>query len=65
VVLDFYIDTEGRPRMPVVLSAAHDVYAIAAMEALLQWRFAPPTRQGRPAIVRATQQFSFAARSPR
>jgi hypothetical protein len=48
--------------MPVVVSAAHDVYAIAAMEALLQWRFVPPRRQGRPAIVRATQQFTFAVR---
>jgi outer membrane biosynthesis protein TonB len=59
VVIDFYIDTEGRPRMPVVQRATHDVYAIAAIDALAQWRFVPPTRLGRPAIVRATQQFTF------
>jgi len=62
VVIDFYIDTEGRPRMPVVVSAAHEVYANAAIDALAQWRFAPPTRQGRPTIVRATQLFSFSER---
>jgi outer membrane biosynthesis protein TonB len=59
VLVDFYIDSEGRPRMPVVLRAAHEVYALAAIEALLQWRFTPPTRQGQPVIARATQLFSF------
>jgi hypothetical protein len=58
-VIDFYIDMEGRPRMPVVLRAAHESYGIAAADALMQWRFAPPTRQGRPMIVRATQLFTF------
>jgi hypothetical protein len=64
VVIDFYIDMEGTPRMPVVLRAPHERYASAAASALLQWRFNPPTRQGQPMIVRATQQFSFAERTP-
>jgi hypothetical protein len=59
VVIDFYIDMEGRPRMPVVLRAAHELYAIAALDALMLWQFKPPLRQGRPMIVRATQQFAF------
>jgi hypothetical protein len=65
VLIDFYIDTEGRPRMPVVLRAAHELYALAAVDALLQWRFVPPRHQGRPRIVRATQLFSFAEPGPR
>jgi outer membrane biosynthesis protein TonB len=64
VLIDFYIDREGRPRMPVVLRAAHEIYAIAAVDALMQWRFNPPARQGRPVIVRATQLFNFSERSP-
>jgi hypothetical protein len=63
-VIDFYIDMEGRPRMPVVLRAAHELYASAAVDALLQWRFAPPSRHGRPVIVRATQVFAFSEPSP-
>ena len=59
VLLDFFIDMEGRPRMPVVQRAAHELYAIAAIDALLQWQFTPPTRHGQPTIVRATQQFRF------
>ena len=64
VVIDFYIDMEGRPRLPVVLRAPHELYASAAAEALMQWQFNPPSRQGQPMIVRATQQFSFPELSP-
>jgi TonB family protein len=59
VVLDFFVDETGRPRMPVVLSAASDQHALAAMEALEHWRFAPPKRGGRPVIVHAKQEFQF------
>jgi len=57
--VDFYIDGEGRPRMPVVVRASHEVLGAAAATALAEWRFAPPTRAGRPVVVRATQQFTF------
>jgi TonB family protein len=57
--VDFFIDGEGRPRMPVVTRASHEVFGAAAATALAQWRFAPPTRAGRPVIVRATQQYTF------
>jgi outer membrane biosynthesis protein TonB len=62
VLIDFYIDPEGRPRMPVVLRAPHELYAGAAVAALIQWRFNPPSSRGRPVIVRATQWFAFAER---
>lgn len=64
VLIDFYIDMEGRPRMPVVLRAAQEVYAIAAVDALMRWQFSPPLSRGRPRIVRATQQFAFSERNP-
>lgn len=59
VQVDFYIDGDGRPRMPVVLRATREEFAVAAIEALLQWRFAPPTRAGRPVAVRVVQEFRF------
>ena len=62
-VIDFYVDSEGRPRMPVVLRASHELYAIAAIEALLQWRFTPPRQGGLPRLVRATQAFAFTERT--
>lgn len=59
VKLDYYIDGEGRPRMPVVVGATHEAFAHAAVDALLQWRYAAPTRQGRPVLVRVVQEFVF------
>jgi TonB family protein len=58
--VDFYIDAAGRPRMPVVTRATHELFGAAAVEALEQWRFAPPTRDGEPVIVRVVQEFVFA-----
>jgi TonB family protein len=63
VLVDFYIDEAGQPRMPVVLDSTHEAYAQAAVEALSQWRFAPPTRHGTPVAVRVQQRFVFSAGS--
>jgi len=59
VILDYLIDETGRPRMPVVLEATRDGFAVEAVDALSQWRFAPPTRDGRPVAVQVRQQFIF------
>jgi len=58
-LIDFYIDAEGRPRMPVAMRATHVEFAAAAAEALMQWRFEPPTQGGRPIAVRMVQEFIF------
>jgi TonB family protein len=60
VVLDFYVDDTGRPRMPVVVTANEKLFAVAAIEALQEWRFSPPTQAGRPVAVRVQQEFVFA-----
>lgn len=59
VVVDFYIDEKGVPRMPVVVESPHDVFSQAAVGALTQWRFTAPTRGGKPVAVRVRQQFIF------
>jgi TonB family protein len=59
VVLDYLVDETGRPRMPVVVEATRDGFALEAVDALNQWRFAPPTRAGRPVAVQVRQQFVF------
>jgi TonB family protein len=58
-VLDFVIDETGRPRMPVLVSAAHEEFASQAADALSQWRFTPPTRRGKPVAVQVRQEFLF------
>lgn len=65
VVLDYYIDEQGRPRMPVVVASDDSAFAEAAVEALLEWRYFPPTRRGAPVIIRVQQAFDFAEIPPR
>lgn len=62
VVVDFYIDETGRPRMPVVTDA-QDQQAAAAVDALMQWRYTVPTKAGAPVSVRAKQSFVFTKNS--
>jgi TonB family protein len=60
VVVSFYIDEEGRVRMPAVdREYADDLYAAASVAAVEQWRFEPPLRKGKPVLVSAQQEFNF------
>jgi TonB family protein len=60
VTVGFYIDEEGRVRMPAVeRESVDDAYAAAAVAAVEKWRFEPPLRKGRPVLVYAQQEFNF------
>jgi len=58
-VVDFYIDETGRVRMAAALSWTHEILSVAAVEAVKNWRFSPPTRQARPVLVHVRQTFEF------
>lgn len=59
-VFSLYIDTEGRVRMPMLIQSSGDMRLdLAAYDALLQWRFEPPTKRGKPVIAVAEQAFNF------
>ena len=62
-MIDFYVDETGQIRMPVVTESTNQKYAEAAVGALSQWRFAAPTKHGKPIAVRVQQQFVFPADS--
>ncbi len=60
VVVDFYIDEEGKVRMPSVSRAdVGSACAASAVDAVKQWRFEPPLYQGRPTLVFVRQEFNF------
>lgn len=59
VTVSFYIDEQGAVRMPYVLGQPNLELADLAVEAVRQWKFEPPTRQGRPVLVHAQQLFRF------
>jgi len=64
VKVDFFVDGSGRVRLPAVDPKAHPIFAREAATALLEWRFEPPTRGGRPALVKVEQVFNFPAPPP-
>lgn len=59
VVVEFYIDEDGRPRFPEVVGEPDELLGVAATLAVKEWRFESPTQGGRPVLVRARQMFNF------
>jgi TonB family protein len=60
VAVDFYIDEEGRVRLPSVSRAdVGTACAASAVDAVKQWRFEPPLYRGRPTLVSVRQEFNF------
>lgn len=60
--VQFYIDEEGQVRMPSVsrqANEANETLAAAAINAVSQWRFEPPTSHGESVLVSAVQEFKF------
>lgn len=53
VVVEFYIDTQGRPRMIRPEAEADPVLADAAVRTVANFQFAPPRRNAQPTVVRA------------
>jgi len=63
-VFTFYIDQLGRVRMPALEKTNGQVdvrVLVAAQDALMEWKFNPPTARGRPVIVQVSQRFQFGA----
>jgi len=59
VTIEFYIDEKGQVRVPSVAVEDDAVLTSLAIAALRQWRFEPPTRNGNPVLVKASQVFNF------
>lgn len=59
VLIEFYIDQQGKVRMPTILSAQDEVLGMEAIAAVRQWEFEPPTSRGNPVLVKANQEFRF------
>jgi TonB family protein len=59
VTVDFFIDETGATRMPSVSSHDNSELTALSVQALRQWKFEPPTRNGKPVLLRASQVFSF------
>jgi TonB family protein len=64
VRVEFYIDEEGRVRIPVARQTSDVAFANAAVDAVSQWQFEPPTSKGKPVLVHAVQIFTTKPANP-
>lgn len=63
VVVEFYIDEDGRVRAPFVHHATAEEFAQAALAAMSQWRYETPRRHGLPVVASMRWAFDFKRRS--
>ncbi len=62
VFVTFYIDEEGRVRMPTVESDAPPELVAGALKAVRMWSFRPPVAHGKPALVLTARPVGFLPR---
>lgn len=58
-VVKFFLDADGRVRMPSVTSATDPAFGKAALSVLGNWRFQPPRLKGEPTVAIGTWTFNF------
>lgn len=61
VAVSFVIDPDGRVRVPIVAAGTEPYVASAVLTAIKQWRYAPPTYQGKPVAVEVTRLFALSS----
>jgi TonB family protein len=61
VMVYFFVDEQGNVRLPAVPAETHPYLSGIAVRAMRDWKFTPPTREGRPVAVEARQAFVFGA----
>jgi TonB family protein len=57
----FFVDEEGRVRLPQVLEASTPEFGEAAKAAVAEWRYEPPCDGGRPVVATDQWRFQFKA----
>ena len=57
--VSFYVDENGRVRVPVVLTESAPAFGDAALVAVANWRFETPRKNGRSVIATARWEFHF------
>ena len=59
VMIEFVIDPEGKAGNPYVIESNNPAFERPALDAVMQWRFSPGLKAGKPVYVRANQRIEF------
>jgi len=57
--VEFIVDQNGFVRDPKVVRATHTAFGLAALDAILKWKFSTPIKRGRAICARMQQDFLF------
>ena len=57
--MQYFIDQDGRVRLAAPVASDNDPFAQAISEAMRQWRFTVPRREGQPVIALVRQTFTL------
>ena len=63
VVVEYFIDEDGRVRAPSIMHATSDEFAQAALAAMAQWRYETPRRNGLSVVTSMRYAFDFKVRN--
>jgi TonB family protein len=61
VVVKYFVDGDGRVRLPMAITATAPEFGAAAVAALRNWVYEPPRIDGKPVIALERHSFQFAA----
>jgi TonB family protein len=58
-IIEYFVDPDGLAQAPRVVEASHEDFGYAAAQAVGQWEFHPPLRQGKPTLIRTRVLMEF------
>ena len=58
-VVAFLVDTDGHVRLPRIMATTNIAFGYAAVQAISEWIFDPPTLHGQPAVAQVAMPVSF------
>jgi TonB family protein len=61
VIMECTVDVDGKPKDLRIMSSTRPGFARRSIDALIQWQFAPATKNGKPVAVRVRIPFHFRA----
>lgn len=59
VVVEFYVDQDGHVRAPTVRESTAAEFSTEALNAIQQWQFETPRKNGQPAVMSGRWAFQF------
>lgn len=58
-LIEVYIDQEGNAQLPRIVTASEPAFGYSACQAIAQWKFEPPLKDGNPVVVKVRVPVKF------